>query len=282
MGYSDLDPALHERRPWNAGQNVGPKRPLKPRDIWAIRFYLDEHRRLRDRAMFDLAIDSKLRGCDLVKIKIGDVTSGGGIRNRSTVIQQTTGRPVQFEIMSEARRSLEAWLERRRGTISDFAFPSRVDYLGHLSTRQYARLVDEWISTIGLDRREYGTHSLRRTKASLIYKATGNLRAEQILLSHTNIANTVRYLGVDIDDALTLSERTEIWTFPAPRSCEEPVQWDERSTAIRARVLAFDRRLCRRTAAWNYRHGREPTSAHLGHQSRRAAGRTGRLGRVYL
>ena len=145
-----------------------------------------------------------------MKIKIGDVTSGGSIRNRSTIIQQKTGRPVQFEIMTEARKSLTAWLERRRGTIHDFVFPSRIDYLGHLSTRQYARLVDEWVSTVGLDKREYGTHSLRRTKASLIYKATGNLRAIQILLGHTNIENTVRYLGVDIDDALTLSERTDI------------------------------------------------------------------------
>jgi integrase len=145
-----------------------------------------------------------------VKIKIGDVTSGGSIRNRSTIIQQKTGRPVQFEIMAEARKSLTVWLERRRGTIHDFVFPSRVDYLGHMSTRQYARLVDEWVSTVGLDKRECGTHSLRRTKASLIYKATGNLRAVQILLGHTNIENTVRYLGVDIDDALTLSERTEI------------------------------------------------------------------------
>jgi integrase len=210
MGYSDLDPAVHERRPWNAGQNVGPKSPLKPRDIWAIRFYLDEHRRLRDRVLFDLAIDSKLRGCDLVKIRIGDVTCGGTIRNRSTVIQQKTSRPVQFEIMTEARRSLTAWLERRHGAAHDFLFPSRVDYLGHLRTRQYARLVDEWVSTVGLDIREYGTHSLRRTKVSLAYKATGNLRAVQILLGHTNIENMVRYLGVDIDDALTLSERTDI------------------------------------------------------------------------
>ena len=89
-------------------------------------------------------------------------------------------------------------------------FPSRINYLGHLSTRQYTRLVDEWVSTVGLDKREYGTHSMRRTRASMIYKATANLRAVQILLGHTNIENTVRYLGVDIDDALTLSERTEI------------------------------------------------------------------------
>jgi site-specific recombinase XerC len=210
MGVSDLDPAVHERRPWNAGKTVGPKRPLKPRDIWAIRFYLDEHKRLRDRALFDLAIDSKLRGCDLVKIRIGDLISGGSLRNRATVIQQKTRMPVQFEIMAEARKSLTAWLGRRGGTIRDFVFPSRIDYLGHLSTRQYARLVDEWVSTVGLDSHEYGTHSMRRTKAALIYKATGNLRAVQILLGHTNIENTVRYLGVDVDDALTLSERTEI------------------------------------------------------------------------
>lgn len=210
MGHSDLDLAVHDRRPWNAGLNVGQKRPLKLRDIWAIRFYLDEHKRLRDRALFDLAIDSKLRGCDLIKIRTGDLMNAGSFRDRATVIQQKTGRPVQFEIMPEARKSLTTWLERRGGTIRDFVFPSRVDYLGHLSTRQYARLVDEWVSTIGLDKREYGTHSMRRTKASLIYKATGNLRAVQILLGHTNIENTVRYLGVDVDDALTLSERTEI------------------------------------------------------------------------
>ena len=112
--------------------------------------------------------------------------------------------------MSEARKSLTAWLERRFGSPQNFLFPSRVDYLGHLSTRQYARLVDEWVSIVGLNPREYGTHSMRRTKASLIYKATGNLRAVQILLGHTNIENTVRYLGVDVDDALSLSERTEI------------------------------------------------------------------------
>jgi integrase len=160
--------------------------------------------------LFDLAIDSKLRGCDLVKLKIGDIVSGGQIRNRATGIQQKTNRPVQFEIMTEARRSVEAWLQRRGGTIFNFVFPSRVDYLGHLSTRQYARLVNEWVSIVGLDKREYGTHSMRRTKASSIYKATGNLRAIQILLGHTNIENTVRYLGVDVDDALTLSERTDI------------------------------------------------------------------------
>lgn len=210
MGTSQYDPVAKGRPAWNAGKQVGAKRALKVKQIWLIRFFLDREGRMRDRALFDLAIDSKLRGCDLVKMKIGSLVSGSAIRNRSMVIQQKTGRPVQFEITAATRASLLAWLERRGGSVDDFAFPSRVDPDGHLSTRQYARLVDEWVTAIGLRPEEYGTHSLRRTKAALIYKATGNLRAIQILLGHTKIENTVRYLGVDIDDALTLAETTEI------------------------------------------------------------------------
>lgn len=210
MGYSQYDPATQERVPWNAGKKVGTKRPLTQKQIWAIRFYLDREGRLRDRALFDLAIDSKLRGCDLVRIKIGDLVAGSEMRNRATVTQQKTGRPVQFELTCDVRASLFAWLERRGGSIDDYAFPSRVDCTRHVSTRQYARLVDEWVTAIGLRREDYGTHSMRRTKASMIYKATGNLRAVQILLGHSKIENTVRYLGVDIEDALLLAERTEI------------------------------------------------------------------------
>lgn len=159
---------------------------------------------------FDFAIDSKLRGCDVVKVRIGDIVAGGRIRDRAVVVQQKTKRPVQFELVEPARKILLAWLERRGGTLKDFVFPSRNDYMGHMSTRQYARLVREWVTGIGLQVEEYGTHSLRRTKASNIYKATGNLRAVQILLGHAKIESTVRYLGVDVEDALELSERTEI------------------------------------------------------------------------
>ncbi len=165
---------------------------------------------MRDRALFDLAIDSKLRGCDVVKIKIGELVSGGHVRSPAIVMQQKTGRPVQFEILEPARTTILAWLERRGGAIDDFAFPSRIDHAAHISTRQYARLVDEWVIGIGLHAEDYGTHSLRRTKASIIYKRTGNLRAVQILLGHTKIESTVRYLGVDVDDALTLAEGTEL------------------------------------------------------------------------
>ena len=209
MGKSEFDPAGN-RPAWNAGRKVGAKRTLKPRQVWAIRFFLDQHRRMGDRALFDLAIDNKLRGCDVVKVRIGDLVLGGQVRNRAIVVQSNTGMPVQFELMQDARASLLAWLERRGGTLADYVFPSRIDHADHLSTRQYARLVDEWVVGVGLRKEEYGTHSLRRTKASIIYKATGNLRAVQILLGHTKIENTVRYLGVDVEDALTLAEGTEI------------------------------------------------------------------------
>ena len=210
MGQSEYDPGGKDRRPWNAGRLLGGKRALKAKQVWAIRFWLDHQLRLRDRAMFDLAIDSKLRGCDVVKMKIADVVSGGRIRFRGMVVQQKTGRPVQFELLEAARTSLLSWLERRGGTLDDFLFPSRIDHAEHISTRQYARLVDEWVTGIGLRKEDYGTHSLRRTKASIIYKQTGNLRAVQILLGHTKIESTVRYLGVDIEDALALAEGTEV------------------------------------------------------------------------
>lgn len=210
MGHSEFDPGVKSQHPWNAERIIGAKRALKPQQVWAIRFWLDHQGRLRDRALFDLAIDSKLRGCDIVKIKIGELVSGGQIRSRAIVTQQKTGRPVQFELLEPVRGSMLAWLEHRGGTLDDFVFPSRIDHAKHISTRQYARLVDEWVTAIGLRREDYGTHSLRRTKASIIYKQTGNLRAVQILLGHTKIESTVRYLGVEVEDALVLAEHTEI------------------------------------------------------------------------
>ena len=190
MGHSSIDPAFDELRPWNEGRVISAKRELKAQRVWAIRFWLDQHRRLRDRALFVSAIDSKLRGCDVVKVRTGDIVAGGRIRDRAIVVQQKTKRPVQFKLVEPARKTLLAWLERRGGTLNDFVFPSRDDHMAHMSTRQYARLVREWVTGIGLQAEEYGTHSLRRTKASIIYKATGNLRAVQILLGHAKIENT--------------------------------------------------------------------------------------------
>lgn len=210
MGHLEYDPAARERRAWNAGRMVGAKRALKPQQVWAIRFWLEREHRVRDRALFDFAIDSKLRGCDVVKVRIGDLVSGGRIWTRAVVVQQKPGRPVQFELLEPARISILAWLEHRGGALDDYAFPSRTNHSAHLSTRQYARLVDEWVTGVGLRSEDYGTHSLRRTKASIIHKATGNLRAVQILLGHTKIESTVRYLGVDVEDTLHLAESTEV------------------------------------------------------------------------
>lgn len=168
MGHSEHDPAFNDRRPWNAGRKLGAKRALKPQQAWAIRFWLDRERRVRDRALFDLAIDSKVRGCDIVKLKIGDRVSGGRVRSRAIVVQRKTGRPVQFELLEPARASILTWLECRGGAVDDYAFPSRINHAAYISTRQYARLVDEWVTGIGLRQEDYGTHSLRRTKASLI------------------------------------------------------------------------------------------------------------------
>ena len=135
MGHSEYDPVVGERRVWNAGRKIGAKRALKPQQVWAIRFWLDRERRLRDRALFDLAIDSKLRGCDVVKVRIRGLVSGGRVRSRAIVVQQKTSRPVQFELLEPARASMHAWLDRRGGSGDDFVFPSRVDHAEHLSTR---------------------------------------------------------------------------------------------------------------------------------------------------
>ncbi len=165
---------------------------------------------VRDLAMFNLAIDSKLRACDLVKLKIRDISNGDRIAKRAMVIQQKTKTPVQFEITSQTRKALSAWIEYKRLGFSDYLFPSRVNKMSHISTRQYSRIIDSWVSQIGLAPAAYGTHSMRRTKASLIYRRTRNLRAIQLLLGHTKLESTVRYLGIEVDDALEMAEQTEV------------------------------------------------------------------------
>ena len=195
---------------WSTHHIIGPKLPLKPKEIWGIRIRLQLANQIRDLALFDLGLDSKLRGCDLVKLRISDVTLGRSIRSRCTIVQQKTGQPVQFEITDTCKESLIAWLARRGDRLDEWIFPSRSHRGEHLTTRQYGRLVDDWVSMIGLDPSHYGTHSMRRTKVALIYKKTGNMRACQLLLGHSKLESTVRYLGVDIDDAISLSESIEI------------------------------------------------------------------------
>ena len=198
------------REPWNKGKLVGQKAPLKLKDIWAIRVRLQLSNHTRDLALFNLAIDGKLRACDLVKLRVRDVSHGDRIAARTIVMQQKTQRPVQFEITEQTRDALALWISRANLRLEDFLFPSRVRHSPHLSTRQYARIVARWIHDIGLDPGAYGTHTMRRTKASLIYRRTKNLRAVQLLLGHTKLESTVRYLGIEVDDALEMAEQTEV------------------------------------------------------------------------
>jgi integrase len=189
---------------------TGAKLALKPVHVWGIRIRLQVARGARDLALFDLALDSKLRGCGLVSLKVSDIISSSGVRSRVMILQRKTGRPVQFEVTEQTRRSIASWLEAKSLASEDWLFPSRSKTGAHLSTRQYARLVDRWVALVGLDPAAYGTHSMRRTKVSLLYKKTGNLRACQLLLGHTKLESTVRYLGVEVDDALELSESLEL------------------------------------------------------------------------
>jgi len=208
MVHSNL---IHATRvPWNKGKLVGQKLPLKLREIWSIRIRLQLSNKTRDLALFNLAIDSKLRSCDLVKLRVMDVTHGGVIQARAMVMQQKTNQPVQFEITEQTRESVGNLIEQEQLTSSDYLFKSQFRDSPHLSTRQYARIVERWVTQIGLDPTSYGTHSMRRTKATIIYRRTQNLRAVQLLLGHSKLESTVRYLGIEVDDALALAEETEV------------------------------------------------------------------------
>ena len=196
--------------PWNKGKLIGQKLPLKLKDIWAIRVRLQLACKLRDLALFNLAIDSKLRCCDLVKLQVKDVAHGLQVSKRAIVMQQKTLKPVQFEITEQTRISITDWIKRAELSNADYLFKSQCCKSLHLSTRQYAKIVKAWVASIGLDANEYGTHTMRRTKVSLIYRRTKNLRAIQLLLGHTKLESTVRYLGIEVDDALEMAEQTEV------------------------------------------------------------------------
>ena len=195
---------------WNKGKLIGQKAPLKLKAIYVIRIRLQIEKRVRELALFNLALDSKLRGCDLVKLRVCDVMQGNRMMVRAMVMRQKTHRPVQFEITEQTRDTLGAWIVQAQLKSDQCLFPSRVHASEHISTRQYERMLKDWVASIGLDPAAYGTHTMRRTKATLIYRRTKNLRAVQLLLGHTKLESTVRYLGIEVDDALEISEQIEI------------------------------------------------------------------------
>ncbi len=209
--YDDADLTLPTptRVPWNKGKLIGAKPPLRRKHVWAIRSMLQNERSRRDLAMFNLAIDSKLRGCDVVAIRVDDVAPNGCAVDRATVRQRKTGRPVRFELTEQTRQAIDDYLKVSRKKPGEFLFTGPKSGRG-MTPRQYGRLVSDWFIGVGLDHHLYGTHSLRRTKATLIYRRTGNLQAVQLLLGHTKIESTVRYLGIDVDDALAIAEQVDV------------------------------------------------------------------------
>jgi len=207
---SKIQAAARAKNPHTSGAPRGQKRPFRPREVWAIRARLEMLGEVRNLVLLNLAIDSKPRGCDLVRFKVSDVFSAGSVRERAMVIQKKTGRPVQFEITKLTATSIVSHVQQANLTKSDFLFPSRNSNSKHLSTRQYHRIVDKWVGQIGLKVSHYGTHSLRRTKVAQLYRNTGNLRAVQLLLGHAKIESTIRYLGIELEDALQISEALEI------------------------------------------------------------------------
>ncbi|MDH3909953.1 MAG: tyrosine-type recombinase/integrase [Rhodospirillales bacterium] len=210
QSFKDGDDKTGPRNAWNKAKLIGPTPPLQPKHVWAIRTRLQLDRRIRDLALFNLAIDSKLRGCDVVSLTVDDVAPHGYALERATVRQRKTGRPVKFEITEQTRQAIDEYLEAARKRPGEFLFTGRRGKDRNLTTRQYARLVSQWIASVGLDASLFGTHSLRRTKATLIYRRTGNLRAVQLLLGHTKIESTVRYLGIEVDDALAIAEQVDV------------------------------------------------------------------------
>ena len=210
MSASKLPMMIPSKKAWNHGRIVGQKQALLPKHVWAIRVRLQLAGASRDLALFNMAVDSKLRGCDLVRLKVADVYAAGVVKERASILQSKTQSPVRFEITEGTRKSIADWINQPIMSGHDFLWPGRFHDRPHISTRQYARLLKDWVRSIGLEPSAYGTHSMRRTKVAQIYKKTGNLRAVQLLLGHTKMDSTVRYLGVELEDALSISEGVEI------------------------------------------------------------------------
>ncbi|MCG8447677.1 MAG: tyrosine-type recombinase/integrase [Hyphomicrobiales bacterium] len=201
---------IPSKKAWNHGRIIGQNRPLLPRHVWVIRVRLELAGAPRDLALFNMAVDSKLRGCDLVRLKVADVYAAGTVKERASIQQSKTNTPVRFEITDGTRKSLADWLAHPLMSGHEYLWPGRFHDRPHISTRQYARMLKGWVRSIGLEPSAYGTHSMRRTKVAQKYRKTGNLRAVQLLLGHTKMDSTVRYIGVELEDALSISESVEI------------------------------------------------------------------------
>ena len=183
--------------PWNKGKLTGQKPPLKLKEIWAIRIRLQISNQIRDLALFNLAIDSSLNASDLVQLRVGDIAKGRRILAKVTITPPTSERPSCFALSPETRHAVAAWIEHQTLKANDYLFPTRLHASPYLSIRQFARVVESWVSSIGLDPRNYGTQSLRRTKPALIYRKTKDLAAAQMLLGHSRRSTTARFFDIE-------------------------------------------------------------------------------------
>jgi integrase len=160
--------------------------------------------------MLNLAIDSNLRGCDIVGLRVEDVAPHGHIVDRAIARQKKTSQPVRFEMTEQTREAVDSYIGAAGKKPGEFLFGGRRGRDQPITMRRHTRLVCQWIASIGLDPNFFGTHSLPPTKATLIYRRTGNLRAVQLLLGHKKIESTVRYLGIEVDDALAIAEQVDV------------------------------------------------------------------------
>ena len=193
----------------NKKNHSGVKKPFRLEEIWRIRTRLEIENSLMQLALLNLAIDSKLRASDLLPLRVCDISSQERMFARVKLIQQKTDVEVQFEVTARTQQSPMKWIFVAALKTSDYLFPSLIRNEQPISYSYYRSLVRSWASNIGLDPNLYGTHSMRRTKATLVYAKTKDIRAVQLLLGHTRVDNTIRYLGVELEDALTLSESTD-------------------------------------------------------------------------
>ena len=188
------------KTPWNKGTVVGRKLPLTLEEIRAIRKHIKASKRIKDLALFNVAIDSSLRVGDLLELRVRDVAPEGQVSEQARITQQKTKKRVEFELTKPTRDALSVWILHEQLNPKQFLFPSRIHSSPHLSARQYGKIVDQWVTSIGLDRSAYGTESIRRTKATLTYQRTKDLQAAQLLLGHSRIRSTVRFLGIEAED----------------------------------------------------------------------------------
>lgn len=185
---------------WNNGQLPGQKLSLTLKQIHAIRARLGSAKKTRDLVLFNLAIDTSLPACDLVQLRVRDISKGGNLATNVKMMSSQTSNPVQFEISDVTATSVAAWIVQEELKPGANLFPSRLHASPHLSTRQYARIVVEWVSIIGLDPDAYGTESLRRTKPAIMYERCKSLVPAQLLLGHTRLRSTARFLGIEMEE----------------------------------------------------------------------------------